>query len=258
MQVELFGCTSAGKSTLASNIFQTCRKQGIELLLSDDFVLKQMRLNWIRSSLVRLLLLDLFLLSACLATWRYAFEFFIFVLRFIPRLPVSQFEKLNLVRNVLKRIGTYEIIRRCGSDRQVVLVDGGIVQAAHHLFVHVSVPANASDLSTFVRLVPVPDVAVYVRQRESILIERAMRRKHRRVTSGSQGDVEIFVKRATETFDKLVQQSVSEGRLSIVNNQRHIFVARGYQNYPLLVETLAVIREAIDTVLADRSNGIYA
>jgi hypothetical protein len=65
-QIELFGCTQAGKSTLASNIIRAGQEHGIAVLLSDDFVLQQARLNWIKSSLPRTLLLDLFSLSACL------------------------------------------------------------------------------------------------------------------------------------------------------------------------------------------------
>ena len=117
MIIEFFGSTGSGKTTLANDVLGDCRDQGIDILMGADFVLEQSRLNWIRSKFVRTLCLDLIALIACLATFRNNFKIYAFVSRVIIRLPVDWFEKLNLTRNVLKKIGIYEIIRRCGSDR---------------------------------------------------------------------------------------------------------------------------------------------
>src|SRR5712692_4203049 len=148
MQIELMGCTGAGKSTLARSVLQTFRAHGIDAWLGDEFVLKQVGLNWVRSGLARTLLVDLCSFFACLFTWRSNHEFYVFSVLIILWLPgsVAWPEKLNLVRNVLKKVGIYEIIRRRISDREVVLVDEGTLQAAHNLFVHVSVPANSRGL----------------------------------------------------------------------------------------------------------------
>ena len=58
MQIELIGCTSAGKSTLAACIVASCRVRGIEVVKSDDFVLERVRLQWIRRRLARTVLMD--------------------------------------------------------------------------------------------------------------------------------------------------------------------------------------------------------
>lgn len=220
MLIELIGCTSAGKSTLARDILRACRERDIELLMGDDFVLKQVRLDWVKGSLARTLLMDLLLSFVCLVTWQNNLEFCAFAGQIILRLPIGRLEKLNMARNVLKKIGVYEIIRRRGSDQQVVLVDEGTLHAAHYLFVHVSVPPNASDVATFARLAPLPDVAIYVRQSEVVLIERTLKRGHKRIPDCSYAKVEIFIKRAVETFDKLVEQPMIERRLLVVDNQR--------------------------------------
>jgi hypothetical protein len=242
MIIEFMGSTGAGKTTLGNGVLGDCREQGIDILMGPDFVLEQSRLKWIRSKFARTLCLDLLSAFACLATWRNNFEFYAFASKVIMRLPVAWFEKLNLARNVLKKIGIYEIVRRGGSDRQIVLVDEGTLHAAHNLFVHVSERTNAGDLATFARLVPLPDVAICVTQSESVLIEKTMGRGHKRIPDRSYANTELFVKQALDTFDKLVRQLVLEERMLMLDSKRNIIVAQDYQTDPGLATVLKVIR----------------
>ena len=117
MQIELIGCTSAGKSSLSKRILG-CHERGIDILPGDDFVLGQVRLNWIKSRLLRKLLLNLAGLFACLIAWRTHIELYVFAARLLVQLPITQLEKLTIFRNVLKRIGIYEIIRFRSTDQQ--------------------------------------------------------------------------------------------------------------------------------------------
>lgn len=258
MIIEFIGSTGAGKTTLANDVLGHCREQGIDILMAADFVLEQSRLNWIRSQFARTLCLDLLSSFACLATWRNNLEFFAFASRVIMRLPVAWFEKLNLARNVLIKIGIYEIVRRRGSDLQIVVVDEGTLHAAHNLFVHISVRTNAGDLATFVRLVPLPDAAICVTQSESVLIQKTMERGHKRIPDRSYANTELFVKRALDTFDKLVRQLVLEERMLMLDSKRNIIVAQDYQTDPALATVLKVIRaEAeMDGGIAGNPTGI--
>jgi hypothetical protein len=253
MQIELTGCTGAGKSTLASDIRRVFREQGTDLLMGNEFVLKQIGLGWIKSNWVRTLVVDLCSLSICLASWRSNFELYIFAIRVISRLPIARFQKLNLARNVLKKIGIYEIIRRRGSDQQIVLVDEGTLHAAHNLFVHISVAADTDDLATFAKLVPLPDVVVCVTQSESVLINRAMQRGHKRIPDPSPAKVELFIKRALDIFDMLIQELVLQRGLSVVENQRNIVVARTPQHNPSVAVALETIRAARDAIVVAKS-----
>ena len=225
MQVELIGCTGAGKSTLALDIIRTCREQGFDVVRSDDFVLGQARLNWIKSSLLRTLCLDLVCLPAWLGSWRKHRAFHAFAIQAILRLPIAWAVKINLIRNVLKKIGVYEIIYQRGTGRQVVLVDEGTLHAAHNLFVHLAVPPNPDDIATFAALVPLPDAAVYVTQPESILIERTLARGHKRIPDRSHVNVELFVKRAVETFEMLRQETTIRDRLLIVDGHQDVILS---------------------------------
>lgn len=253
MQIELIGCTSAGKSTLTRSILQTCHQQGLDILLGDDFVLKQVRLNWVKSHLPRTVLVDLLALFACLITWRSNLEFYLFATRLLFPLPVAQLEKLNLLRNVLKKIGIYEIIHFRSTDQQVILVDEGVSQAAHNLFVHSSVQVKAENIATFARLIPLPDVIVYLRQPESRLIERTMKRGHKRIPVRSYSNVDRFVKQAVATFDKLVQNPPIKSRLLIIDGDQTVTIAANDQDEPLLNLALRIIRSGFTSDTTDTS-----
>src|SRR5207248_2848790 len=133
--IELFGCTGAGKSTLAQQILQACRSQGVKADLADDFVLQQLRLDWIQVALLRTLVVDAAALVACLLTGRTHARFYLFSFGVIFRLPgeVSWPERLNLARNVLKKTGIDEIVRHHAPADCVIVVDEGTLHAAHNL-----------------------------------------------------------------------------------------------------------------------------
>src|SRR5262245_2169683 len=127
MRIEFIGCTGAGKSTLTSRILRVCRAQGIDAWMGYDFVLRQVRLDWVESKLVRGLLVNLISVFVCLGAWRSNLAFYRFTIRAISRLPasVSWFERFYIGRDVLKNIGMHEIIRRRASTQQLILLDEG-------------------------------------------------------------------------------------------------------------------------------------
>jgi hypothetical protein len=152
------------------------------------------------------------------------------VIGVILQLPaeVSPFEKFKLARIVARNVGIFEIVRRKSSDRQVVLADEGTLQIAHYLFVHVSVEPNLSDLETFVRLVSLPEVAIYIEQPESVLISRTGIRGHKRVPANASALVTRFIKHGLAVFENLVKCPILEGRLLIVNGGGSIKPALDY------------------------------
>lgn len=248
MQIELIGCTGAGKSTLARGIVQAGREHGIDTVMGEEIVLNQVRLNWVKTKLARTLCVDLITLFACLVAWQKNLEFYRFTIRVLARLPVGWFEKLNIARNVFKKIGINEIVLHVGSQQQIVLLDEGTLHTAHYLFVHVSVEPDTNDLSNFIKLVPLPDVVIYVRHDETILIQRTLVRGHKRIPNNSFHQVELFVRNAVETFDNLVQKPVIESRLLVVDGERKITIAKDYLKDPLRAGALDIIRDGIDAV----------
>lgn len=216
MHIELIGCTSAGKSSLASRVVDDCRVRGIPAVTGHDLALLAVHLHWVRHRLVRTLLTDLVAGFACLLAWRRHSRFVRFALRTIARLPVPWLQRVNTARNVIKNAGIWEIARRAAGDGRVVVVDEGTLHTAHYLFVHVSVEVNRPGIETFARLVPLPDVAIYVRQDEDVLVDRTLARGHRRIPDRSAAHVRLFVRHAVETFQVLAQQPAVQDRLLVL------------------------------------------
>lgn len=229
MIVEFIGSTGAGKTTLIKHILYCCERDGISAIVGADFVLKRSRLNGIKNHLVRAVLINLISLFASLAAWRSNLAFYRFILRIILRLPdaVPWFDRLCLAKNILKRIGIFETVRRHGDERQLYLVDEGTLHVAHSLFVHLAGEANRHDLSTFAGLVPLPQVVVYLRQDEAVLVDRILARGHPRVPNQSLADAAHFVRQAMNVFDELVQNPAIEPSVVMVDGVQKTVMTPG-------------------------------
>jgi hypothetical protein len=247
LQIELIGCTGAGKTTIARKIASAGRRLGIEVLLDDDFILRQFFLNWVRSPRLRQCLVNLLALVAFCVHWRSNRHFTRFSLGQITHLPVGWVQKLYLLRIVMKKIGAYDIIRRCGSPEEIVLVDEGTTVIANNLFVHCHIPLDCQELAQFAEIVPLPDVALYVREREQVLVHRTALRGHKRIRSGSQASVETFIERAVKTFDVVTQHPNVRPRVLVVETERQLV-------FPQYDPPTAEIRRAWTIVRAGMSS----
>lgn len=235
---------------MTRNIIQACHEQDVDIVSGSDFVLRQVRLHWIKGRISRSILVGLIALFACLITWRSNLNTILFSTQTLFALPIVLSEKVYLIRNVLKKIGVYEIIRLRGTEKQVILVDEGILQAAHNLFVHESVDVKMEHISRFLRSVPLPDVVVYLRQPESLLIDRTMKRGHKRIPDRSPQSVVRFVKRAVAVFENLVQNPAVESRLLVVGSGQGGIAVTDHVKDPLVGLVRKIIQNA--TLRQDR------
>ncbi|UCC51022.1 MAG: hypothetical protein JSV68_18215 [Anaerolineaceae bacterium] len=224
------------------------RERGKEAITGDEYVLEQARLSWARGYLFRTILIDILGLTACLATWRKNLNFFKLTLQSIWQLPaeVGWFERLNIARNVFKKVGVREIICWRDSDQQIVLLDEGTLQTAHYLFVHVSTEPDLNLTSTFTELVPLPHVIVYLRNETDVLIERTMSRQHRRIGHRSPAEKALFVERAVNTFENLIQSSRFRSRLLILDVERDVIIQSDSQRDQSLDLVADILRSGTD------------
>lgn len=254
--IELFGCTSAGKSTFASNVLQLCRDAGIGVSLGEDFLLDQFHLSQIASTTTRAILVNLISVPVAIVNWGKYRTFYAFAFRTITHLQISKREKLYIGRNILKSIGIYEIAHVRAADRQVILLDEGPLQTANMLFVHVAVDLPAADLSEFVRVVPFSDAVVYLREWEDVLVRRTLARGHKRIRKGNSSDVQQFVHSAITMFERLVQEPAVQSKLFIVNNKRvalsQSIAIDSYQKF-----VLNIIRVSLNEPIVDDGPDLY-
>lgn len=243
MQIELVGCTSAGKTTLARRLVEVGRELGIDVQLSDDFLLACIRLNWVANEFVRRRVIEIWALLVCLMFLRKYRELYHLIIRTCLGAPGSWLYRIKLTRVTLRKIGIYEIIRRRSSGQQAVLLDNeGILQASHTLFVHAEGPLYTGNLSDFLRLMPLPDVIAYLRQPDQLLIERTRKRGHNRIRESSDNeDIESFISQAVLMFEEIRHCPRFADRFLVIDDAKNSLLAGEYEANPLLKWTANLI-----------------
>lgn len=223
MHIELIGSTSAGKTTLAKKMVEAGKKCGVDISLSDDFMLEKLHLSWVRNEFSRRRLVELVAFAICFTRLTQHKDFFGFVFREGKSAPGPWFYKLNRIRNVIRKIGIFEFISRRRGSRQIVLADNeGILQGVHNLFVHQNSQADLQKIAAYVELVPMPDAVLYLQQEEEILVSRTLGRGHARVAGNSPDEVAHFIGQAIAVFDELISAPKVQERLLIVDDGLNI------------------------------------
>lgn len=251
MHIELIGCTSAGKTTLAQKIVKVAKSQNIDFILGDDFVLQRLNMQWIKNEFMRRRLLEFCSAGISVWYWQKYREFFRFAFAAIFQAPGSWLYKANLVRVVLRKVGIFEIIRRRSSEKQLVLVDNeGIVQSAHSLFVH-SNGSLSGDVLSFIKSAPLPDMVVYLRQSESILLERTLKRGHPRIRARSQDKVQHFIEQAAKTFENLQRVPQIADRLIVIDSESKTVTKHGSRNGQMVDKTYHLMQMSIENDVSE-------
>lgn len=214
MVIELFGCTSAGKSSLARRL-----RVAAGARMGDDFVLARAGLGWLPGRLPRLLALDVLALAACLGALRRRREFLRYAWSCVRGLPaeLSLGRRLNIARNVFKKAGIREILGRAAPPETLLLMDEGALQSAHYLFVQPCAEPDVERLGGFLERVPLPDVAVHVCEEQGTLVRRTLARGHPRVPEGTREATERFLARAAVVFAAIAAEPRVRERLVIVD-----------------------------------------
>lgn len=247
MQVELIGCTGAGKSSLLNSILHA--STGGQLVVSDsnEFMLRRLRLAWLRGKL-RLVVVNSIALAMCVLGWRERRVFLRYAISCISQLRqhASFFQRFKILRITLRNVGIYEFVERYASEDEVVFTDEGMLQIAHYLFVHVAFEPGIEQIETFARLVPLPPAVLYLRQPDAVLIERTLQRGHKRVPPGSVALTTRFVTRAARMFETLTQQPAVHSRLLLADSaQPSSPVMQGSDVTPTLDRLCALIRPVL-------------
>jgi deoxyadenosine/deoxycytidine kinase len=226
-QIELFGCTSAGKTTLTREVFLSCKQEGLNLVLASDYLLSRLNLAWIKHRIIRLIFIDSFCASACLLTFPKNFKLYKFCFRQIAKLNYSWITKLNLLRNIYKGIGTYEIINQDNRKTEgAVLFDGGTFQSIQPLFVHNNLPLDKSEIFAYSQLMSFPDFAIFFDQSVSVLWERIKNRGHKRINTSSDDMIMDFIDKSRSSCQSLIQIVLNQGWMSNFDSQPNILVSQ--------------------------------
>lgn len=211
--LELFGPSSGGKSSLAQGL---CAHGGApRFRLVEERLLERAGLGWLPASPARTFVLALFALLAVVLTWRDAAAYYRFsaAQALHGRFPASPWLRLNLLRNAWKGVALRLAAARLAEPGEVLLLDEGPLQTANYLLVHAESEPHAAALEAFLRVVPLPDAAAYVRLDEDELVRRTECRGHPRVPAGVPQASRRFVRHALAVFDRMAAEPRVRERL---------------------------------------------
>jgi thymidylate kinase len=218
MIIEFVGSTGAGKTTLASDVQRRLAEQA-QVVTSFELVADLLGLRRVTHPTARNLIQDLVGLPFFVGSLYRHRAFAVFALRTLARHRSHTFFTVNYLRSIVRKIGTYEIIKRYNHDG-IILVDEGTLLSAHLLFVYAHTTYSQEDIEKFASLVPLPELVVYVKAPVESLVRRSLQRNDARkeMRSKNQMLIEKYVSRATEMFDRLTKTKRIRDRVLIVAN----------------------------------------
>lgn len=218
MIIEFIGSTGAGKTTLISEV--QCRlAEQAQAVTSFDLIAGLLGLRRVTHPTVRNLIQDFVGLPFFIGSLYQHRAFVIFALKTLARHKSYTFFTVNYLRSIVRKIGTYEIVKRYNHNR-IILVDEGTVLSAHILFVFTSTIYSQEDIEKFARLVPLPELIVYIKAPMDSLVQRSLQRSGapKEMRSKNQMLVEKYVSRAAEMFDQLTEIKPIRDRVLIAAN----------------------------------------
>jgi thymidylate kinase len=220
MVVELTGSTGVGKSTLAARLLERLAERGVRAIASDQFVCQcyGLRLQWVRWPVVMSVIVDVLTAPWCLLFLLRQPGLCWLLIRIAWRDLESPLFRLNVLRNIAKRLGTHEMLARHRTGDEVVLVDEGLVHQAHSLFVHPSAEPRPDELARFVGEIPMPDLLVLVEGPTCELVERTLRRGHPRLSDGRIAQVRPFIERAQTVLRRVARMAAERTDTTVVLN----------------------------------------
>jgi hypothetical protein len=209
--LELFGPSSGGKSSLAAKL----RAERPGLATVEGRLLARAGLGWLPAGRARVVALHALAALGVAATWRQGRAFYRFAADQALRgaWPGSRRLRLHLLRNSWKTAALRLLAPRLAASGETLLMDEGPLQIANYLLVHSAVPPDAAALDAFLRVVPLPDAAAYVRAGEDELVARTLARTHPRVRDGSRAAAVRFVANALAVFDRIAAEPRVRERL---------------------------------------------
>ena len=221
--VEFVGVTASGKSTLVAAVKRELERQGLAATEQYDAILTTYKMSFVQNPRLKSVLID------CLAFPSFLRSLFrpggakLFrqasraILRDAGSFPAAA----NLLRNVIKRIGVSVLLESFRTRRgrwDYVLCDEGSVHIAHNLFVHVDPPPQQKEVECFARVVPRPDLLVWVTADAENMVKCISDRGHRRVPA-SPAAAKLFVEHGLRVFSMLCAAHGKKESLLVVRNR---------------------------------------
>lgn len=217
MIVEFIGCTGAGKSTLLSYVHDKLANT-TEVTTSFNLVANPFGLGSVSSLMIRNLIQEVAVLPIFVRTLYKNKAIVSFILRMLGRQPKFSTYTINNLRGLERTIGVHEKIK-CYARNRIILVDEGTIHLAHKVFVFSNAFYTPDEITRFAKLIPVPDLIVYIKAPVETLVQRTLQRSDPpREIRNNQLLTEDFISRACAMFDQITRDEVLKNRVLCVEN----------------------------------------
>ena len=91
-------------------------------------------------------------------------------------------------------------------------MDEGTIHSAHYALVHVKTPPRSEDIAEFCRLVPMPDLIIYVAASFETVLARTFARRDPPLRRRSREEIERFLYHAQIMFEQLMSHEALSRR----------------------------------------------
>lgn len=222
MLIEFTGCTGSGKTIISEIVVKKLVNLGIKTIAMHPkrFYLWGFR---VKNESLQNIIMDFKSFPFVILSLKQYCNFLLFAMKILKRDADSFLRGLNCLRGIIRRLGTYEILRRKDLTDKIIVMDESTVHIAHLLFVHLTSHYRTEDIIKFVELVPLPDIAVCVRAPKPVLLERVFNRTDPPIKGVSQDELERLVNQACDVFEELCSIEKIRERLFIVDYYENSF-----------------------------------
>ncbi len=217
MVIEFIGTTGVGKTTLIRKLCSRLAESepAIEAVrLAVGFLGLRSGMNATVENVVQEIIGFPFFV---LAAHKYR-NFLGYTMRLFALKGHSGLERINNLRSLERKVGINEIVRLYGGNRHVLVDEGPLLVA--HMFAFGGGALTRDEIENFARLVPLPDLIVYVKAPVDVVVGRTIGRADapRQLRARDCRWTERTIENATRIFDELVKAENIRCRLLTVES----------------------------------------
>lgn len=232
--IEFVGCSGAGKTTLERKVREEMCRLGIKVFSPLEFAAPKFLQGKVCHERSQNIVLEVGLLPYIREVRRHYKDFLFYTCRMLMKYADSPHYALRGFRGVWRRTASFVAARRKTPAGAVTLLDEGTIQIAHYLFGQVMKEPEHGDLELFWRLVPKPDLVIYLRTFRDVLALRVQERQDPPRRRLPKAHMLKFLQHAEESFEFLMKIAEDGNQwLTIDNNE-----SGGSSSLPALMNML--------------------
>jgi dephospho-CoA kinase len=197
MIIELTGIPGAGKSTVLNSLINSSNKHKY-IFDIKKYILR----NWI-FSINSTIFYDFVLFTKIFLLKRSDIDMLKYIFYIIRNSKNTLFHKINILRNILKKIIIYRFIE---NKNEIFFIDEGVSHIPFNVFVDINKTLDEKRIYKLLEMIPTVDILLIIDAPDDILIKRVIKRGkkgHKRINFNLQEDIETFMFQSRIILNKI-------------------------------------------------------